>query len=85
MTRWLYAALLWLHPPAFRDRFREELLCVFDEARPAQGAFPLLVDAAASLTRQWTLRSNLWIWCAALIGGLLPILIGYASFIFPMG
>ena len=77
----LYAALLWLHPPGFRRRFGDELLCIFDEARPSHGALPLLADGAVSFLRQWTLRSALWIWCAALVGGLIPLLIGYASFI----
>ena len=32
MLRSLYRRLLCLHPPAFRQRFAEEMLWIFDEA-----------------------------------------------------
>ncbi len=81
MLRSVYKGLVWLHPPAFRERFGEELLCIFDEARRDRGAWSLFADGAVSIARQWTFRSDLWIWCVALLGGLIPILIGYGSFI----
>ena len=53
MNRSLYRWLICLHPPAFRLRFEQELLWIFDESSDASGAAPLLYDAAISLLRQW--------------------------------
>jgi len=50
--RILYAFLLRLHPRAFRERFAEEMLAIFDEA-PSVG---FLGDAVLSLVRQWMFR-----------------------------
>jgi hypothetical protein len=59
LTRFLYRVLIVLHPPRFRKRFGDELMCVFDEAgRERMASF--FVDAILSLLRQWLLRSNLW-------------------------
>jgi len=74
MTRALYHALLLLHPPRFRRRFADEMLCTFDEARLTLGAAPLFADALTSLARQWLLRSPLWRIPAALLGGMLMLL-----------
>jgi hypothetical protein len=49
MTRRLYRLLLRLHPQAFRERFAQEMLWIFDQAH--QPTFHLL-DAALSLVRQ---------------------------------
>jgi hypothetical protein len=49
--RILYAFLLRLHPRGFRERFGEEMMAIFDEAR----SFWLLGDAVLSLMRQWAL------------------------------
>jgi len=57
--RSLYHALIELHPARFRDRFGDEMLCVFDEAGRDR-APRLFADAVLSLLRQWLLRSNLW-------------------------
>jgi hypothetical protein len=81
MTRTLYRWLIYLHPPAFRLRFEEELLCIFDESSDAPGATPLLYDAAISLLRQWLMRSGMWKWVVAGIAGAVPILIGFGSFL----
>jgi hypothetical protein len=60
MLRLLYSWLLRLHPPAFRERFTEEMLCIFDqtvasEARTERhAASGLLADGVVSLVRQWT-------------------------------
>ena len=35
MVRNLYRCLVWLHPSAFRLRFEEEMLWIFDEAADA--------------------------------------------------
>jgi hypothetical protein len=52
-----YRCLLWLHPPMFRRQFADEMLWIFDQS-PAHGA--LFGDGAASLGRQWLLRSGWW-------------------------
>jgi hypothetical protein len=59
MKRSLYRVLLGLHPRRFRERFGEEMLCVFDESPPERGA-RLLADCLFSLLRQWLLRSGVW-------------------------
>ena len=82
MTRTLYRWLICLHPPAFRLRFEQELFWIFDESSDASGAMPLFYDAAISLLRQWLLRSGMWTWVLGGIAGVLPILIGFGSFLF---
>jgi hypothetical protein len=60
MLRLLYSCLLRLHPAGFRERFSEEMLCIFDQTVAGQGerdvraACRLLADGVASLVRQWT-------------------------------
>jgi hypothetical protein len=83
MTRTLYRWLICLHPPAFRLRFEEELLWIFDESLHSSGASLLFYDAAISLLRQWVMRSGMWKWALGGIAGALPILIGFGSFLFP--
>jgi len=80
MTRTLYRWLVCLHPPAFRLRFEEELLWIFDESHDAPGSPPLLYDAAISLLRQWLMRSGMWKWVLGAIARALPVLIGFGSF-----
>lgn len=82
MTRTLYRCLVCLHPAAFRLRFEEELLWIFDESRDASGAVLLLYDAAISLLRQWLLRSGMWKWVLGGLAGALPVVIGFGSFLF---
>lgn len=72
MVRSLYRCLVWLHPAAFRLRFEEEILCIFDEAADGWGAVSLLGDASLSLLRQWLLRSQLWKWVVAGIVAVVP-------------
>lgn len=81
MTRTLYRWLICLHPPAFRLRFEEELLWIFDEFRDASGGAPLLCDALISLLRQWLFRSGMWKWALGAIAGALPVFIGFGSFL----
>jgi hypothetical protein len=50
--RWILAA----HPRAFRERFESEMLCVFDDALPSEGALHLMRDAILSLLRQRLFR-----------------------------
>ncbi len=82
MTRTLYCWLICLHPPAFRLQFASELLWIFDESRDESGALPLLHDAVISLLRQWLLRSGIWKWVLGGIAGVLPVVIGFGSFMF---
>lgn len=82
MTRTLYRWLICLHPPAFRVRFGEELLWIFEESTQASTGIPLVFDAAISLVRQRLFRSEIWKWLLAGIAGALPILIGFGSFLF---
>ena len=78
MRKFLYRALIALHPPRFRERFGDEMLCVFDEA--GRDRTPrLFADGVLSFLRQWLLRSNLWKMAAgAMISGLLLLAWGNA-------
>ena len=82
MNRIFYRWLVGLHPPAFRLRFEQELLWIFDESNGASGAAPLLYDAAISLLRQWLMRSGMWKWLVGGIAGVVYLLIGFGSFLF---
>jgi uncharacterized membrane protein len=82
MIRTLYRWLICLHPPAFRQRFEQELLWIFEESCDTSGATPLLYDAVVSLLRQWLMRSGMWKWVLGGIAGALPVLIGFGSFLF---
>lgn len=82
MTRTFYGWLVALHPPAFRRRFEEELLWIFDESWGISGAVPLLYDAVISLLRQWIMRSGMWKWVLGGVAGALPVVIGFGSFLF---
>ena len=52
IKRRLYQLLPRLHPPAFRERFADEMLWLFDETRGDAGLFRLYGDAAYSLIDQ---------------------------------
>jgi D-alanyl-D-alanine carboxypeptidase len=60
MIRSLYRWLINLHPPAFRQRFAEEMLWIFDEAAATHGAPQLFADGFVSLLRQWLVRPESW-------------------------
>jgi D-alanyl-D-alanine carboxypeptidase len=60
MCRSLYRLLLNLHPPAFRERFAEEMMWIFDEVVETQGVSRLFADAVVSLIRQWAVRPESW-------------------------
>jgi hypothetical protein len=81
MIRKVYQCLVWLHPPAFRRRFEEEMLWIFDEAADAWGTASLFMDASVSLARQWLLRSGLWKWVVAGIAGVIPLILAFGSFL----
>jgi hypothetical protein len=82
MTRTFYRWLVCLHPPAFRLRFQQELLWIFDESHDALGTGPLLYDVVISLMRQWLMRSGMWKWVAGAIAGVVYLLIAFGSFLF---
>ncbi len=56
MLRHLYRCVVSLHPAAFRKRFADEMLSIFDETAGKRTSLRLLVDGLVSLTRQWILR-----------------------------
>lgn len=60
MLRHLYRCALRLHPSAFRRRFGEEMLSIFDSTKGRLPRFLLLMDSILSLTRQRTLRPEFW-------------------------
>jgi hypothetical protein len=60
MLRRIYRCILRLHPPAFRGRFGDEILSIFDQAKGKLSGFQLLMDSILSLIRQWTLRPEFW-------------------------
>jgi len=76
MIRLLYSSLLQLHPRAFRKRFADEMLCIFDEIPANIDRTLLLYDALRSLAVQWLLRSNLWILALAFLLALVSAFIG---------
>lgn len=76
MIRAVYAALVGLHPRAFRARFGAEMLCTFDEASGRESPPRLALDAAVSLMRQWLMREGIWKYPAALCGAAAVMLTG---------
>lgn len=58
MLRPLYVRILRFHPAAFRERFGDEMLDIFDQAVGSRHAILLIGDAFVSLLRQWALRSD---------------------------
>ena len=81
MLRDLYRCLVRLHPAAFRMRFKDEMLWVFDEAEATFGAASLVGDACVSLIRQWLKNQDLWRWVAASFAGILLLVIAFGSFL----
>ena len=84
MVRGLYRCLVWLHPAAFRLRFEEEMLWIFDEAADAWGTASLLRDASISLLRQWLIRSQLWKWVVAGIAAVAPPILVFGDWDSPL-
>jgi hypothetical protein len=60
MLRSFYRCVLRLHPSAFRRRFADEMLSIFDHSVGKLAAVRLLLDGVVSLARQWTLRPEFW-------------------------
>ena len=76
MIRTVYSSLLWLHPRAFRHRFSDEMLCIFDEIPASAARAFLLYDALRSLIVRWLFRSDLWIYAVAFCIALVQAFIG---------
>jgi len=74
MIRALYSAVLRVHPRTFRDRFADEMLCIFDDIPVEIERGLLLYDAFRSLVVQWLLRTNLWVFALALLIALIQTL-----------
>jgi hypothetical protein len=68
MTRALYRCILLLHPPAFRRRFADEMLGIFEEPEGEIGAPALVADGLASLLRQWIRTPAVWKLAAIALG-----------------
>jgi ABC-type transporter Mla maintaining outer membrane lipid asymmetry permease subunit MlaE len=81
IVRGVYRCLVWLHPSAFRQRFGEEMVWIFDEAAGTWSAASLVVDAGMSLVRQRLTPSELGKALAAVIVGGLPVIIAFGTFI----
>ncbi len=56
MLRHLYRCAVMLHPAAFRSRFGDEMLSIFDEATSPVARLRFLNDGIVSCLRQWTMR-----------------------------
>jgi hypothetical protein len=76
MIRALYSALLRVYPRAFRERFADEMLCIFDEIPTNTERASLLYDVLLSLAVQWLFRSNLWILALAFLLALVSAFVG---------
>ena len=70
--RTIYRFLLRLHPAAFRERFAEDLLWIYDESLPQQGSPRLCADGLISLVRQWLQQVNFVMVLVACAGALIP-------------
>lgn len=56
LARASYRCLLKMHPAAFRERFGNDMLQIFEDASESYGCVWLLADLTASLGRQRLLR-----------------------------
>ena len=79
--RSFYRFVLRLHPADFRERFGDEMLCIFDEAAIGGSAASFIADAGLSLVRQWLSQAQMWKWMAATLGGLVSLIAGFGSFL----
>ena len=79
MIRVIYRLILWLHPPAFRRQYADEMLWIFGISRVERGARSLITDAIVSLLRQWILRTRWWLVPIAIVWSLVTLLGGNAA------
>lgn len=73
MMRAIYLIIVWLHPAAFRRRFGDEMLSIFEEDGMHGSAGAMLTDGLTSLARQWVLRTDSWKILAALAGAFIQV------------
>ena len=59
MLRHLYRCAVFLHPAAFRRRFGDEMLSIFDQAPTHLARLCFLGDGIVSCLRQWALRPEI--------------------------
>lgn len=50
--RWVYCAILRLHPASFRDRFSGEMLWIFEQTVGEVGMLRLVLDGLSSVLKQ---------------------------------
>lgn len=74
MIRPLYRVILWMHPPAFRRRFAEQMLSIFDEETIESSSFYLVLDGLRSLVLQWLWRTDTWKVFIAICGACFQVL-----------
>jgi hypothetical protein len=74
MMRAFYRLMILLHPPAFRRRFADEMLWIFEEGTREGGAAGFFADGLASLGKQWVTNRAVWT-IAAIVLGNLPFLV----------
>ena len=79
--RTLFRLLLWLHPAEFRERFGDEILCIFDEASGSWSSVFLIGDTFLSLLRRWPRQPQPWQWAAAMLGGFISLFFGFGGFL----
>ncbi len=72
MTSAFYRFILRMHPPAFRQRFGDEMMSVFEDTA-AHDSSTLVLDGVVSLARQWLLRTDSWKLPVALCGGFIQV------------
>jgi hypothetical protein len=61
MIRAMYRAVLFLHPPEFREQFGDEMLWIFDETSADRAnTAPLFADGLLSVARQWFVGYEAW-------------------------
>ena len=74
MSHILYKLILKMHPRAFRCRFSDEMLSIFEEKSEHQFPLALLLDCLRSLVRQWMRQTNCWKLPIPICGAFLQVL-----------
>src|SRR5215471_17713649 len=74
MRRAFYRSMLLMHPPSFRRRFADEMLCVFEDAHLEGQAAGFCASITLSLVRKWFWNPVLWRTAGAIAGGLFTLL-----------
>ncbi len=72
----LYRSVIALHPATFRRQFGPEMELIFDESGRSPG---LLADVIVSLARQWLMRTKIWVFALAALGGIIPFALAFGA------